>query len=571
MQALPLPAPSRPAVIRRVRLVTGLVLFAYVSTHLTNHALGLVSLAAMDIGRQWFLGLWRNPVGTVILYGSLLVHFSLALWSLYLRRNLRMPALEALQLVFGLSILPLLTIHAVVTRLGFERFGFDDTYTPILLNYWNLRIDFGVRQALLLVIVWTHGCIGLHLWLRLKPWYSRFAPWLAALAVLVPVLALLGFADGGREVLRSAQQPGWIEQAMAAAHAPNAEERISLERTAEAILLVFAASVVLTLLARLLRHAYEHRRSAVRIRYSDGRTVVAPLGYSVLETSRLAGIPHASVCGGRGRCSTCRVRIVRGLNSLPPASAEELAVLKRVGAAPNVRLACQLRPTNDLSVTPILPATATARDGFAQPDYLVGKEQEICVLFADLRGFTRLSERKMPYDVVFFLNRYFETMSRAIEEAGGISNQFTGDGVMALFGIESGIERGCSDAVAAAKSMVRGLAAMSSELAEELGEPLRMGIGIHVGPTIVGRMGHGEAMSLTAVGDTVHVASRLQDLTKQYQCQLIVSETAAQRAGIDVSGFPRHVLTVRNRTEPVAIRAIEDLESLTMMSEHFAR
>jgi adenylate cyclase len=389
--------------------------------------------------------------------------------------------------------------------------------------------------------------------------------------VLVPVLALLGFADGGREVLRSAAQPGWIEHAMAAAHAPGADERILLERTAEAILLVFAASVVLTLLARLLRQAYEHRRSAVRIRYPDGRTVVAPLGYSVLETSRLAGIPHASVCGGRGRCSTCRVRIVRGLNSLPAASAEELVVLKRVGAAPNVRLACQLRPTNDLSVAPILPATATARDGFAQPDNLVGKEQEICVLFADLRGFTRLSERKMPYDVVFFLNRYFETMSRAIEQAGGISNQFTGDGVMALFGVKSDPARGCSEAVAAAKSMVRGLAAMSSEFAEELGEPLRMGIGIHVGPTIVGRMGHGEAMCLTAVGDTVHVASRLQDLTKQYQCQLIISETAAQRAGIDVSGFPRHVLTVRNRTEPVAIRAIEDLESLTTMSERFAR
>jgi adenylate cyclase len=177
----------------------------------------------------------------------------------------------------------------------------------------------------------------------------------------------------------------------------------------------------------------------------------------------------------------------------------------------------------------------------------------------------------MPYDVVFFLNHYFETMSRAIEQAGGIPNQFTGDGVMALFGVESGPERGCSNAVAAARSMVRGLAAMSSEFAEELGEPLRMGIGIHDGPTIVGRMGHGEAMYLTAVGDTVHVASRLQDLTKQYQCQLIISEAAAQRAGIDVSGFPRHEVTVRNRTEPVAIHTIEDLESLTTMPDHFAR
>jgi adenylate cyclase len=548
--------------IRRLRLATGLVLFAYIATHLANHALGLVSLAAMDAGREWFLWMWRNPIGTATLYGSLLVHFGLALWSLYLRRNLRMPGLEALQLVFGLSILPLLTIHAVGTRLGVEWFGFRDTYTPILLNFWKLRSDLGVRQALLVVIVWAHGCIGLHLWLRLKPWYSRFAPWLAALAMLVPVLALLGFADGGREVLRFAGQPGWVALAIAGAHAPKAEERVLLERTAEVILLVFASSVALTLLARLLRRAYAHRRSAVRVHYPDGRTVVVPIGYSVLETSRSVGIPHASVCGGRGRCSTCRVRVVRGLQSLPPASAEELVVLKRVGAAPNVRLACQMRPTNDLSVIPLLPASATARDGFARLDYLAGKDQEICVLFADLRGFTRLSERKLPYDVVFYLNRYFETMSRAIEEAGGIPNQFTGDGVMALFGVESGPERGCSDAVVAAKSMVRGLAVMSSELAEELGEPLRMGIGIHDGPAIVGRMGRGVSMYLTAVGDTVNVASRLQDLTKQYQCQLIISEDAAQRAGMDVSDFPRHELTVRNRTEPIAIHAIEDLDAL---------
>jgi len=392
--------------IRRLRLATGLVLFAYVATHLANHALGLVSLPAMDIGREWFLGLWRNPLGTVALYGSLLLHFALALWALYGRRSLRMPALEALQLVFGLSILPLLTAHAVGTRLGFEWFGFNDTYAPVLLNFWKLRTDLGVRQALLLVIVWTHGCIGVHLWLRLKPWFSRAAPWLVALAVLVPVLALLGFADGGREVQRYTEQPGWAESAIAAAHVPGAKERILLDHAVEDLLLVFAVSVLLTLFARQVRRINESGAGAVRVRYPDGRTVAVPRGYSVLEASRSAGIPHASVCGGRGRCSTCRIRVVGGLLSLPPASPEELAVLKRIGAAPNVRLACQLRPTNDLSILPLLPANATARDGFAQPDYLTGKEQEICVLFADLRGFTRLSERKMPYDVVFYLNRY---------------------------------------------------------------------------------------------------------------------------------------------------------------------
>jgi adenylate cyclase len=77
--------------VRRIRLWSGLVLFAYVGTHLANHALGLVSLAAMEGGRVWFIALWRNPIGTVALYGAFVTHLGLVLWSLYLRRRLRMP------------------------------------------------------------------------------------------------------------------------------------------------------------------------------------------------------------------------------------------------------------------------------------------------------------------------------------------------------------------------------------------------------------------------------------------------------------------------------------------------
>jgi adenylate cyclase len=296
--------------------------------------------------------------------------------------------------------------------------------------------------------------------------------------------------------------------------------------------------------------------------YPDGRAVVVPVGVTVLEASRLARIPHASVCGGRGRCSTCRIRVVHGLADLPSSSPEELRVLQRVGAPPDVRLACQLRPTGDLAVLPLLPAQAQARDGFAQPGYVAGQEREITVLFADLRGFTRLAEHKLPYDVVFFLNRYFDVVGNAIEQAGGIANQFTGDGVMALFGVQAEPETGCRQALVAASNMVRGLEELSHTMAEELEGPLRMGIGIHTGPVVVGRMGHGVALYLTAVGDTVHVASRLQDLTKEYRCQMIISESVAERAGLEVAGLPRYELTVRNRREPIIIRTIDDVHAL---------
>jgi adenylate cyclase len=548
--------------IRRTRLVTGLVLFSYLTTHLLNHALGLISLDAMEGGRVWFLALWRNPVGTTGFYGSLLVHFGLALWAIYQRHHLRMPLWEALQLALGLCIPPLLAVHFVGTRLAHEWYGVEDSYAKIVLALWYSNPINGVRQALLIAIAWTHGCIGLYFWLCLRSWYPRFARLFFASALLIPVLALLGFVQAGREVeFLIARDPGWIEHVKQTTHALGAGEGQDLVRVHDAIIIGFWTCLALVLVARMIRQIND-RRSRIRISYPDGREVQVPRGFSVLEASRFTGIPHASVCGGRGRCSTCRIRISHGISPLPPPSASEQRVLQRVGAPPNVRLACQLRPTGNISVTPLLPASAQPRDGYAQPSYLAGQERIIAVLFADLRTFTGIAEQKLPYDLVFLLNSYFESVGDAIASAGGIIDKFIGDGVMALFGVDSGPEEGCRQALTAAKIMVANVNALSRTLAEELAEPLKIGIGIHCGPAVVGRMGYGSTVHLTAIGDTVNVASRLQDLTKEYSCQLIISEQVAEQAGLVVSAFPRHELTVRNRREALAIFVVEDVEAL---------
>ena len=312
----------------------------------------------------------------------------------------------------------------------------------------------------------------------------------------------------------------------------------------------------LVLVARGVRCAQERRRKTFQVSYAGGREAVAPVGSTVLEASRSAGVPHASVCGGRGRCSTCRVKLLGCTDALPPAQPEEQRVLERIKAAPDVRLACQLRPEVDLSVMLILPAGADAAQGFAQKGYASGQERGVAVLFADLRGFTRIAEKKLPYDVVFFLNCYFDAMGEAITREGGLINQFVGDGVMALFGVEEGPEKGCRQALAAACAIVDAIDEMSEAFAEELEEPLRVGIGVHTGSTVVGQMGRGVAKYLTAVGDTVNTASRLQDLTKEYNCRLVVSAEVAERAGADVAAFPEYEIEVRNRTAPLTIRAI---------------
>jgi len=546
------PARSAAAVVRQIRLWTGLVLFTYLTTHFLNHALGLVSLEAMSAGQAWFVLVWRSLPGTVALYGAFGIHNLLALWALYRRRTLRMPAWEASQLTLGLLVPPLLVWHVVGTRLAHEMAGTQTSYTLVVLAIWQLDPIAGLRQVVALAVAWIHGCTGLHFWLRLRPWYPRLGRAFFSGFLLVPVLALLGFAAAGQEVSRRAREPGFVQTVIREARLPSPEQRAVLGRVARVIFWGDLGAIALVLAARAARE-HIRRRQGVRIEYPGGREALVPAGFTILEASRFAGIPHASVCGGRGRCSTCRVRVIRGEDQLPAASTDELRVLGRVGAPAHVRLACQVRPRRDLAVVPLVPAGAGPAEALPS-GHRDGEELTIAVLFADLRGFTRLAERKLPYDVVFILNRYFEAVGGAITDAGGIVNQFTGDGVMALFGVDGGgPAEGSRQAVRAAAAMVARVHELSRALADDLDTALRLGIGIHTGPTVVGQMGYASTTYLTAVGDTVHVAARLEALTKEYACEMVLSEEVAVQAGLDVSDHARHELTVRNREAPLAI------------------
>jgi len=456
-------------------------------------------------GRTIFLLVWRNPVGTVLLYGAVFVHLALALWSFYQRRSLRgMSRADWGQLLLGLVIPPLILLHLLGTRAAHQYFGTEDNYDYVLLIIWVFLPMEGLLQMTALVAAWLHGCIGLRGWLRLKPWYPKAQPYLFAGALLVPVLAILGTITAGREVAILYKQPGWYEQIAATVHFADAAQLASLYAARRILLIIYAGIVLAAILARLIRNEMV-RRQSVNVTYADGRVVELHRGSTILEGSRQAGIPHASVCGGRGRCSTCRVRVMAGLEDLAPASPEEKRVLDRVGAPPGVRLACQTRPTKPVEIVLLLPATATTRDAGARPGYLQGREQEIAILFADMRAFTQLAHKKLPYDTVFLLNRYFRAMGMAVDSTGGHLDKFIGDGVMALFGIGDGPADGSKRALAAARQMSLNLVELNRSLGPELNEPLRIGIGIHAGPAIVGEMGYARATTLTAIGDAVKI------------------------------------------------------------------
>ena len=547
---------------RRIRLVSGLIMFSYLISHFTNHMLGLVSLDAMEAGLRVVYPFWSYPLVSWALYGAFAAHFSLALWALWQRRTLRMPVAMAVQYVLGFTV-PLLAIqHATLTRIAESFYGADrGYYTNVLFGLWHTHPLNGALQALLLVIAWTHACIGLRYRLRLEPWYDRMQPWLYTFALLVPVLALLGYAEGGREVLeRIAREPGFPEQATYGRPTPEVQDELAdIVAWGRGFVL---GSIAAVLAARQIRRWLQARRGLVRIGYPSGQSIDVVRGTSILEASRMLRIPHASVCGGRGRCSTCRVRVRGKAGALPPPSKDEAAVLRRVGAPPNVRLACQLRPRGDVEAVPLLPPLVHASEGFRHSGQLHGSEKEIAILFADLRAFTRLAETRLPYDVVFLLNRYFAAMGHAIEEAGGRVDKFIGDGIMALFGIDDGAEAGCRHAIEAARLMSLGLDELNRALEHEIDAPLRIGIGIHVGPVIVGEMGYGPATQLTAVGDAVNTASRLEALSKEFACELVLSDDVAVRAGLDMTAFELHEVDIRGRRQPLVVRSVRHGELL---------
>ena len=152
--------------LRQIRLATGLVLYVYVTLHFANHALGNISIGAMESGLALQKLIWQSLPGAVILYVSLLTHMSLGFWALYERRRFRWTRLEATQLVLGLSIPFLLTNHVIGTRVALSQFGLEKGYAQELANFWVFAPLLGALQAILLLIVWIHGCLGVHFWLQ---------------------------------------------------------------------------------------------------------------------------------------------------------------------------------------------------------------------------------------------------------------------------------------------------------------------------------------------------------------------------------------------------------------------
>lgn len=510
---------------------------AYVALHLLNHAMGLVSLQAAEVTLHRIAAFWHSWPGTVLLYGAAIAHIALAFSALWERRTIRMPFALLLRIALGVALPLLLASHLAATRAPYTLEGLDVTYGQILRKLWNAD---GWWQILVMVVAWTHGCMGLHFAFRQRPSWRRAQPILLTGAVVLPLMAALGVLSMGREAAARAVEIG----------PPAANEATSLKEVVDAGRGAYAAFLSAFLLALAWRARSERvGQRTITLTYPD-RSARVPLGWSVLEASRKHGIPHLSVCGGRARCSTCRVRVAGPAAHCPPPGPDEQRTLARVRAGADIRLACQLRPLGDLQVTPVMTARSASLNR-------LDSEREVAVLFVDLRRWSGLSEKQWPFDLVYVLDHYFALVGDAVHEAGGVANQYIGDSVMAIFGLEGNLEDACRRAVHAAKLIDERMRAWSSVFERDFGQSLEFGIGIHAGSAAVAEVGHRDVRSFTAVGEVVNTASRLQDQTKVHNATLVISEFAAHNAGIGISEADVQEIQVRGRRAPLGVLVLD--------------
>ncbi|MGF1506574.1 MAG: adenylate/guanylate cyclase domain-containing protein [Anaerolineae bacterium] len=257
----------------------------------------------------------------------------------------------------------------------------------------------------------------------------------------------------------------------------------------------------------------------------DDLSVVTTTDRSILQTSLQAGIPHTHVCGGNARCSTCRVLVLDGLEQLPPRNQAEQVLADRLSFEPWIRLACQTRPQGTIRVRRLVldEDDVAIANQLGRPSQTIGVEREVAVMFVDIRGFTTFAESLPPYDVVHALNRYYRAMGRVFDRYNGTIANTMGDGLLVLF--QAGdVAVAAWNAVQAALAIEDALVEVRPYFLSLYGDMVDVGVGIHAGSVVLGSVGAVGSQQMTAIGDVVNTASRIESANKQAGTRILISD-----------------------------------------------
>lgn len=269
----------------------------------------------------------------------------------------------------------------------------------------------------------------------------------------------------------------------------------------------------------------------VEYRCADQVLDIPDLDQTILEISVARKIPHWRECGGHGKCSTCRVRVLDGAANLTPRTRSELELAKARKWDDTIRLACQARVRGNVTIERVLRSGAEISQLQTELlDARSGVDRSIAMVFCDVRNFSSFAERHSAYDVVHVLNRLFTSLGESILLNGGVINLYVGDEISGLFGLDGcAAERACRAAVTAALGMAEAVDSLKPSVRADFGLELAVGIGVHFGPVVVGDLGHPAHRQFTVIGDSVNTASRIQAENKKLGTRVLVSDAVVDR------------------------------------------
>lgn len=309
----------------------------------------------------------------------------------------------------------------------------------------------------------------------------------------------------------------------------------------------------------------------------EGIQIEARADETVLEALLRHGILQAHICGGKGRCSTCRLLILDGLTNCSPRTPREQRLAERLHFPADIRLACQTHVTGPIRLRRLIiddeDLECTDLTILTDQTAIVGTEKGIFILFADIEGFTSFAEALLPYDIVHVLNRYFNRMGRVIRQYHGYINAYMGDGLMALFEATDP-KPGAAWAVQAGLAMLRETAHLQPYLQELFHRSFLIRIGLHYGKVVTGAFGPADSRRETVIGDAVNVASRIEAANKLAGTRFLISETVyqfvqdkiqvGQRLEVNLPGKSQ----VHTLYEVLGFRDADSSASLTGTGEH---
>jgi adenylate cyclase len=284
--------------------------------------------------------------------------------------------------------------------------------------------------------------------------------------------------------------------------------------------------------------------------FPDEKSVEVAQGENILDASCRGDIPLTQVCGGVGRCSTCRVLILEGLENCSERSSEEKVMAEKLSFPPNIRLACQTKINGDVRLRKLVldeeDAILTNHLNTKRPSS-IGEEKEIAILFSDIRGFTTFSEKMAAYDVIHILNRYFYKMGQIISEHSGYIDNYMGDGLLALFGVQNP-QDATLNAVNTGLKMLEAVNDLNNYLEPLYNWRMNIGIGIHYGNVVIGTIGNNNNKREMVIGDSVNFASRIEGSNKALGTNLLISEKAYGQVKEKVTLKKEYTVAIRGKT-----------------------